>query len=315
MVRVRGQQLRVDVLEELEQFDWNKGRVRGEKFLACSPFRSERRPSFAVHLETGVWIDSGAQVEEWKKGNLVKLLAFLRNETYEETEEYLLEKYGAPVDADELSLNLSLSLEEEKPRILSREDLKPYRFRHPYLERERRIPEDVQRLFLVGYDRNNRAITLPWMDRHGNVVNIKFRSVESKLFWYMSGGQPVKNHVYGLYFIYRLGKKTAYLVESEIDAMYLWANGFPAIALGGANLSDEQKKLILQSPIEKLVLATDNDRAGRRIRACIIEHMFGIIDLQEIIFDEKVKDVNELLPHELKEIAENPVDISFTLAG
>lgn len=313
MVRVRDKRLMVDVLEELQAYDWNRGRVRGEKFLACSPFRSERRPSFAVHLETGVWIDSGAHNEEWKKGNLVKLLAFLRNETYEETEEYLLTKYGIPEDEDELTLNPSLSLEEKKPRIIAPDELKPYQFRHPYLERVRRIPEEVQRIFRIGYDRQNRAVTFPWMDRRGNIVNVKFRSIDSKVFWYMSGGQRVRNHVYGLYFIYRLGKKTAYLVESEIDAMYLWSQGYPAIALGGANLSDEQRKLILQSPIEKLILATDNDRAGRRIRACLIERMFGIIDLQEILFDANVKDVNELPPYELKKAVENPVDITFSL--
>lgn len=77
---IRDFELDVDILEEIEAFDWVGEVIKDNKFIACSPFRSERHPSFAVNLEDGLWIDSGNTDEYYHKGNLVKLLSLLRNE-------------------------------------------------------------------------------------------------------------------------------------------------------------------------------------------------------------------------------------------
>ena len=47
--------------------------------------------------------------------------------------------------------------------------------------------------------------------------------------------------------------------------MYLWSYGIPAIALGSANLSRRQQTLLQASPIEEMVLAFDNDGAGKKV--------------------------------------------------
>jgi DNA primase len=62
-----------------------------------------------------------------------------------------------------------------------------------------------------------------------------------------------------MHFVNKLGCETVYVVESEIDCLYLWSHGKPAIALGGSNMSQVQRQLILRSPIKTLVLSTDND--------------------------------------------------------
>src|SRR5690606_40301738 len=49
-------------------------------------FETEKAPE-------GAWGDSGAS-GEYEKGGFVSLLSFLRNETEEETIEYLVSKYG-----------------------------------------------------------------------------------------------------------------------------------------------------------------------------------------------------------------------------
>ncbi len=134
MVKIRGHDVNVDIAGELLKYEWKNIRRTNEKFLACSPFRLEMHPSFAVRLDTGVWIDSGTGDEGWKKGNFVKLLSWLRNETYEETEEYLLAEYCQVFQAntDSLKLTFKLSMDDsEKLQPLSKDILNPYRFRHP----------------------------------------------------------------------------------------------------------------------------------------------------------------------------------------
>lgn len=314
-VTIRKYEVQVDIANELQRYNWHKVRWTGEKFLACSPFRCERRPSFAVRLDTGVWIDSGTDDEEWKRGNFVKLLSWLRNETYEETEEYLLAEYYSLyiTQIDTVKLEVNLSLGQTKPKPLDPEVMTPYKFRHPYLENVRGVEEQIQRGFGVGYDKEKRAIVLPWYDKSGKLVNIKFRSIRGKHFWYYRGGQPVKQHVYGLHIVIRKGAKRVYIVESEIDAMTLWQAGYPAIALGGAVMTDRQRELILQAGIEEIVIATDNDKAGQLIAKSINDHLNGYVIIYNLKIPDHAKDVNDLTREELLSAVENEKAYSFAV--
>ncbi|MBC9786695.1 toprim domain-containing protein, partial [Heliobacterium chlorum] len=92
----------------------------------------------------------------------------------------------------------------------------------------------------------------------------------------------------------------AYLVESEIDAMTLWQMDCPAIAIGGANLSERQRTLLLQSPIQHVILATDNDLAGQRIAQSVWQQLNGYLSITQLQLPEHVKDVNELSRTELE---------------
>lgn len=305
-------ELPVDVLEELNYYDWNRANVKADEMIACSPFRDERSPSFSINLETGLFIDFGSD-DLFSRGNLITLLSYLRNETHVEVEDYLLDKYGIDLsDVDKLELNFDLNFDVKTEINIDIETYKKYAYRSPYLA-TRGITEKIQKAFKIGYDKQNKAVAFPWFDTKGNIVNIKFRSTKSKKFFYYPQGQPIRNHIYGMHFVYRLDLKKVYIVESEIDALYLWSNGIPAIALGGSNISDKQKQLIMRSPIETLVLATDNDKVGKEIRKKIKEAFLGIKDLREVNFPESVKDVNELKSEQLKELTDQEETVEFTI--
>jgi DNA primase len=303
-------ELPVDILEELDNYEWNRARVKSNEMVACSPFREEKSPSFSINLETGQWIDFGS-TDYYGKGNIISLLSYLRAETPSEVEDYLLEKYGIDLsDTDKLSLNVDFNIDTKVETIIDTETYKQYAYRSPYLA-GRGISEKVQRAFKVGFDTKSNSVAFAWHDVKGNMVNIKFRSTKSKQFYYYPEGQQLRNHVYGLHFIYRMGCETVYLVESEIDCLYLWSNGIPAIALGGSKISDKRKQLILRSPIKNLVIATDNDEVGKEIREKVIKLFVGYKELHDFILPNNVKDVNDLKPEQLKSLAKQtrPVDL------
>lgn len=296
---LRDTEVDVDVAEELEPYmdSFNRGRVRGEKLQSCSPFRNEGTPSFAVNLDNGTWIDSGADDDNWMKGNFVKLLSFLMGVTIGEAEQYLWEKYKTIYDdVDNWVLEVNLPVEEES-RLIAKEELQPYLFRNSYLTK-RGISEKIQRAFKIGYDKVGKAVVIVWHDRKGNMVNFKYRSIKDKRFWYLSDGQPIKQHIYGLHFIHKMDIKTVFVVESETDALYLWTHGVPAIALGSAHLSKQQEKLILNSPITDLVLAFDNDNAGHRCRTDVKKRLMGKVELWNMPIPDGCKDINDI--HESK---------------
>lgn len=298
MIQVREQNLSIDVLDELEPYEFSRGRNRGTEFTACSPFRNESSPSFSINLETGQWIDFGSSDGHMAKGSLVLLLSHLRNEPFEDTESYLIGKYGLDLsNVDNFKLNVVLDDTQKAYKTISLDDYKRYAFRHPYLS-TRGITERVQTSFKIGYDKRGNAIAMPWFDKDGKIINIKFRKVAEKKFYYAEG-QAIRNHLYGLNFIHKMNLKRAYIVESEIDCLYLWSCGVPAIAIGGSNLTQQQRRLILLSPLEELVIATDNDEVGDKVKRFIIKNLLGSIELYEFPFPAGRKDINELSKNEM----------------
>lgn len=298
---IRGMEIDVDIYEELMNYSWNRGKKKGDEYICCSPFRDEQHPSFCVNLETGLWIDFGSDDEYWKKGSFVKLIAFLENISFEEAEEMLLEAYGIFIDdVDSLELIINIQNDEVQPKTFTREELRPYLFRHRGYMLKRGISDEIMKKFVVGYDKEKEAVAFFWMDANtGKVVTVKFRSIKSKVFYYIDGGQKVNNHIFGLYQVKQGGYKEVFIVESEIDALYLWTLGVPAVALGGSNLSYEQERLLLLSGIETIVIATDNDKAGFKIKQQLKRELTGYMNIKELYLPYHAKDVNDLRPEEL----------------
>ncbi|MED4841538.1 toprim domain-containing protein [Weizmannia sp. CD-2023] len=309
---IRGYEIQIDYLRELKKYEWEHAKWTETRLICRSPFRYEKHPSFAVNLETGVWIDSGGD-GDYYKGNFVSLVSFLRNETYVESEEYLLETYDQLHyrDADELELDFEGWVQPKQTyEKLDEVILKKFAYRCSYLE-QRGIAEIYQRAVKIGYDPQHRAISIPWFDKNGDLVAIKFRSVLDKRFWYYSGGQPVRNHLWGMWLVHLKHAKRVFIVESEIDALTLWAHKIPAVAVGGSSMTDKQRKLILEGDVETIVLATDNDRAGRRLADSIRDKLNGFVNIEKMWFPAKYKDVNDLPPELLIQCAKNTEEVTF----
>jgi hypothetical protein len=304
-ITVRGKRVKVDIRGELERYEWGmRAKWTDEKLIAPSPFRYDKSPSFFVNLKSvevngkritaGTWKDSGYEYEEWASGNFIKLLAFLRGETYEEAEEYLLQVYGVEITYDNLELSSPNLTLEEKRKPLPADWLTPYKFRHPYLG-QRGISEKVQRMMRIGYDKGSNAVVIPWIDANGRIVNAKFRAAKGKLFWYAKNALPVKYNVYGIDAIYGVNAKRAVLCEAEIDALTWMTWGVPAIALGGAYLSDRQAEIIIRSPIEQLIIGADNDDQGRKLYEQVTNKLRNYCELYEVVYPIGYKDANEIM--------------------
>lgn len=301
---IQGRQIKFDILAELEEHldQFPMYAIRENKLMSRSPFRPDRKPSFAVNLDHGGFIDSGSTDPIFGKGNIIRLLAFLKNMSEYEVEQYLIAKYYRDFDTDKLVLRIDLDTKEQTVNL---NDINSnYAYRHPYLE-GRGISETVQQHFKVGYDRSIGCITMPWLDLEGNIVNIKYRNVSHKSFFFIQGGSHVSKHVYGLYHVVKYNCKEVVIVESEIDAMYLWTHKIPAIALGGSSISRTQVRLLLKSPVDTVILATDNDGQGSKAKAQLISELMPYYVVKELQIPPQYKDVNEVPSTELVKIYNN----------
>ena len=91
-----------------------------------------------------------------------------------------------------------------------------------------------------------------------------------------------------------------FICEGQIDAMSFMEIGLNAIGLGGVNeVSKLVQKLKEKPSAKKLVLALDNDKAGRRATGKFIEELAEAELDQRYIVDSdmygKHKDANEFL--------------------
>ena len=317
-MKIRNVEVPVDIQAELEPHlnHFRNYRIRGDKLQACSPFRYENHPSFAVNLENGTWIDSGASTDSYHKGNFISLLAYLRQEEYLDTEEYLLRAYNVMLEEVD-QLKLSMNLVYEPIVEVTHDWFKDYphlQFRHPYLAR-RGITSEVQRLFCIGYDKEHEAIAMPWFNMDKKVINVKYRSIRYKQFFYEQDGQLTRNYVYGLPQCKALGYKDVAIVESEIDCMYLWSNEIPAVAMGHAGINKNQIQLLLNAGIETVTFASDNDEAGERFRVEMRKKLPKLFTCYELEIPYMYKDVNDIPQRELKQLQENRrySDISLSI--
>lgn len=301
LIRIIGHTLDIDIRAELEQFEWTRPTWTDEKLVAASPFRYDRTPSFYVYLRdtpsapAGSWGDSGAYDSDYAKGGIVKLLSFLRNETEEETIDYLIETYSNDYSDDTLpKLAVPKLTTSKRLQPLDESILDDYNRGHPYLTR-RGISEKVQRKMGVGYDHSSRAITIPWRFPNGRLANVKYRKIYGKAFWYRKDAIPIRRLVYGINLIYNHAAKEAVLCEAEIDAMSWWVAGVPAVATGGVSFTNEQRDIIIRSPIEQLYVATDNDKAGKKLRRQVPKELNGYINVYDVYIPREYKDANDVL--------------------
>ena len=299
MIKLSGQEIDVDIEDELRQYEWTKPNWTTSKLIAASPFRFDSTPSFFVNLDgkyAGTWHDSGSFDYDYESGNFAKLLAFLRDETYEESCEYLFNMYGVGEEGDTGLVRIKpIELKRSTRRTsFSDEVLSDYAFRHNYLA-QRGISEKVQRFMGVGYSRADKAVVMPWRYADGTLANYKFRKIHGKSFWYRKGGAPIRSLVYGIDKVYRHSLTEVYVCEAEIDAMSWMSAGRPAIAIGGTALSDAQVDMIRKSPIERLVIAEDNDKAGGKLGRKLVEELRGYVELYEVTLPSEYKDANDAL--------------------
>jgi DNA primase len=192
----------------------------------------------------------------------------------------------------------------DSTHYVSEEELESYRYIHPYLVNRGITDERLYDLFDIGYDSKTKCITFPIRDSSGHTLFIARRSVRTKYFNYPSS---VEKSLYGLY---ELGLQQDYpseviVCESMIDALTCWQYGKYAVAMNGLG-----NKLCIQQlnelPCRKLILATDNDDAGRDARKRLRRLIKGkfIFEYAYDSYPEGCKDINDMTEEQFNNLEE-----------
>ena len=202
-----------------------------------------------------------------------------------------------------LDLSRDTPMPQNAPNFVSEEELDSYRYYHPYMK-QRGLIDAVIEAFDIGYDKKTDSITFP-VRYWGAVNNGKCMFVAKRRIKYKRFDLPkdMEKPLYGLYEVWKnieLGADTTeiYVVEGLFDCLRLWCNGKIAVAGFGCLFSDYQIELLKGLPVRKLILALDNDEAGRRATKKLKKQIKNKI-VTEAVLPKGRKDVGECTDDEI----------------
>jgi len=259
-------------------------------YVATCPFHKqgkESNPSFSFNIDTGVWKCFTCGVA----GDLDKLHYKITGKPRQVTLEHALRII------DELEYKPVIPDHDEKVQI-TEEELKEYRKRvHEDIYKRVHESKEVINHFELGFDINKHKTIIPVRDAYRNLVGYSERASQSFGSRYIDRLKKSK-YVYHLWHVKEY--EEAIVTEGPFDVINAYALGFPnTIGLFGMRMSAKQETLILRY-FKTLVLALDNDNAGREGIEFIKERLQGRINLGVFQFPPEKKDLGELTKEELK---------------
>ena len=194
----------------------------------------------------------------------------------------------------------------DKKRLVSEEELVSYRYTHDYLYM-RGLTDEIIDKFDIGYDQKTDSITFPVYGLDGECMFGARRSVKTKRFDLPRDIEKplyAKSEIeieYAQNMFHLLPE--VYVCEGLFDCLRLWCNGKYAVAGFGCLFSEYQLKLLEELPTRKLILALDNDKAGRnavlKIRKAIKNKL-----ITEVIIPNGKKDIGECTDEEIQNLEE-----------
>ena len=264
----------VNIMDELDKRGI-KGTPTGNNIMFCCPFHGETTPSFWLKTSEGERKGLYKCFSCLTRGTFFDLLAFLDDIPLDEVlKKYRKEEVTAKdISEFEVEFRRSLSSSAKKGskiRILDEKILerfkKPYGAYEDYLFGPKRnlTGRTIERFGLLACDSGVWAgrVVVPMRDDRGRLISLNARAIgkvdKSEKVRKLKD-TDVKKILFGL----NLAKKMIgpfVLVEGEFDCAFLQQNGIKAVALSGADINDEQIKLLLKySNSNRIVICLDGD--------------------------------------------------------
>lgn len=179
---------------------------------------------------------------------------------------------------------------------VDRKKLKKYLLEQGYKEEE----INKSGLFTAGLG-DTHTLAILWRSISGRALGISGRTINSDIkpkYVNSAGLEKVKGFI-GFERIRKGKTENAILVEGVLDALRLNADkktDKPAIALGGTEISKYQIQALEDAGIRYLILALDNDEAGKSNTEKLIKRLMNSnIYVSVIEFPEGIKDFDEFL--------------------
>ena len=247
----------------------------GVDYMFCCPYHGEKRPSCGISVEKQV----GACFACGKTFHITELVMHVLDYSFQKAMDWLEERTNIDKkQSNKIYLRqFEDDIEKSDYEILPRIKLAPFKSGKvaPEYLLERGFTKDTLREFQVGWDSNLYRATIPVFDRLNNLQGFIGRAVverDSTMYESLYGNTE-KYHIYPpvkkstiLFPVNKLVEtQEVILVEGTLDCLWMWQCGFKnTLSIITSTLHEYQVNLLEKLGIKSIVLALDNDDAGKR---------------------------------------------------
>jgi len=253
-----------------------------EQFIIHCPFHEDRRESCSINLEKGVWICFAG----CGQGNLKYFIWKLSGKSWDEiNSEFESKTWDLDFSMlDDIVEEDTTSESFQKPEVLNDVSDNHWIYNRGFTKEttmkwgckmnqflDFMIPVETQELETVG-----------WISR-------RKQAIPKYLF---SKGFAKSQYLFGISQLY--DTKVVYIVEGALDCMWLSQFGYSSVAVLGASISQRQIDLISSLHPQEVVLALDNDTAGKKGIEKATLDMAGRFLISYLRLPKNIKDVQEI---------------------
>jgi twinkle protein len=281
----------------------------GSNYKVKCPLHNENTASFTVPQENNYFTCFGCD----KSGDVITLVMELNKLNYQQAVKKIADKYNIEIEP--------IGKQYEKP-----------------IERLEKVEKSIIEWFEQRGISNNTLLrfgiteSIEWMPKaeketkaicfnyfqNEELVNIKFRG-RGKDFKLNKGSKLIFYNIDSI-----KDEKTAYIVEGEIDCLSMHEAGIynvvsvpnGANVRGNTNLEYLDNCISYFEPLEKIIIAVDQDEAGERLKQELVRRL-GKDKCTFLKYPNDCKDINDVLlkygRDKVKEIAAS--DIQFPIDG
>lgn len=231
----------------------------GEEFAILCPVHEDSDPSASANVRKGLWVCYACG----EGGSLEKLLS-QQSANFSSPPRQLSEVERQLEELEQVTLL------DTGPRTYPEAWLDQFEMSNGYWNRRGLGPE-AQAMFRLGWDSHDDSATIPIRDPVGRVLGVVRRRIDRKPKYLYPSGLKMHDYLFGAYEVRTHGQTRIAVTEGAIDAIGLWQEGVPAVALYGGQVSSAQMDLLRRLSPNCLVLAFDQDEAGEKG----LEHMLS----------------------------------------
>jgi DNA primase len=300
--------MKVEQVLEILKIEQVKER-NGELICRCPLAHHEHddtSPAFHVNSETGLWIC----FKGCGKGTLRRLAARILGDA-KKVRQVIREAGGVALGTRVGKQGLAAAMSARASRNADPDvpvRLPAYcRDKVPNWVKQRGLTKETLQRYRLGASVALNALVIPVPDAHALIYRAHPEQVQGPRYRYTRGFKA--HSVLYTLFDFEMVDNTIILVEGPLDVLWLRQNGFPNSLgiFGGGTLGVAQREIIEKINPSKIILAFDNDEAGRQTtEKCALRlKRYDCYAVEWSRFPDK-KDVAELSPEELVSLLSSP---------
>lgn len=290
----------------------------------CPVHCSSRIDSWSWHVDRGIWSCFSRSCHVKYNSDIFGLVKALRSCSFSESIQYLKKFVDLSISKADLKKIVDARQNKEfviktrkdnrKAQVFPETALGLLQY-HGYLESRgfsRKIVEEYHAGVgeSTGRYMSNRVV-FPIRNMRGEIIGFTGRTLlddwkqRGHPKWLHSRDYDAKNNLFNIDRAapYIRETETAIIVEGPLDVLRLEDAGVRnSVAVLGKTLFNEQMTILMNVPAFKLVLALDNDTAGKHGMAAAHKTVQGFFDVELLSLPKSKNDIGDLTTEEIREI-------------